>query len=102
MYLHLQVFQVLSSAQNWGNPLSVLSQVVDTGYAAGPVLSSYLGNLYRRYFFDAAVQHPEAAHAMCRLHDDMWSAQPATRTTLFAGSIEAQPPLRAGSWRCGP
>ena len=75
-------------AQGWvslpgRDPQAFPSFVVDTGYAVRtPVLSSYLGNLYRRYFFDAAVQHPEAAHAMCRLHDDMWCAQPAARTVL--------------------
>lgn len=44
----------------------------DQGFAAGPVLVSYLGVVYQRGFFDDAVFDYSRAAEQCLYQDDMW------------------------------
>ncbi|CAE7456365.1 unnamed protein product [Symbiodinium natans] len=44
----------------------------DQGFAAGPVLVSYLGVVYQRGFFDDSVFSYSSDCQQCRYQDDMW------------------------------
>ncbi|CAK0858007.1 unnamed protein product [Prorocentrum cordatum] len=44
----------------------------DQGFAAGPVLVSYLGVVYQRGFFDDSVFDYSQAAEQCKYQDDMW------------------------------
>lgn len=44
----------------------------DDGFAAGPVLVSYLGVVYQRGFFDDEVFNHKDVSPQCRYQDDMW------------------------------
>jgi len=44
----------------------------DQGFAAGPVLVSYLGVVYQRGFFDDSIFDYSAVSPNCRYQDDMW------------------------------
>ena len=61
-------------AQGWlsvpgREPGKYPSFVSDNGYEAGPILASYLGNLYRRGMFDGRVLTPERVSPDCRLNN---------------------------------
>lgn len=44
----------------------------DQGFAAGPVLVSYLGVVYQRGFFDDSIYDYSQVSPLCKYQDDMW------------------------------
>merc|ERR1712157_711320 len=44
----------------------------DQGFAAGPVLVSYLGVVYQRGFFDDRIYDYSDTSTQCKYQDDMW------------------------------
>ncbi|CAE7874382.1 hypothetical protein AK812_SmicGene14030 [Symbiodinium microadriaticum] len=66
----------------------------DQGFAAGPVLVSYLGVVYQRGFFDDTVYFYNSDCQQCRYQDDMWFsahlAQKGIRRLVLGAALGVQ------------
>lgn len=66
----------------------------DQGFAAGPVLVSYLGVVYQRGFFDNSVFDYSNIAAQCKYQDDMWFsahlAQKGIRRAVLGAALGVQ------------
>lgn len=66
----------------------------DQGFAAGPVLVSYLGVVYQRGFFDDSVFDFSSVARQCKYQDDMWFsahlARKGIRRVVLGGALGVQ------------